>query len=159
MATVLVEVHGTDGETNRFSFESLLDAGDDADSNSEGTAISNYVNNDIMCDCVLEEGFESLRITRGDCMWEIQGGDLYPVSSHVGRRVQIPPASEQTTATAYIDLEASDGDGGSDGDVVIAQLLIDSLGGDGEEFGRGQMAECNMPLGSISYKHDGVMHR
>uniref|UniRef100_A0A6U4WD10 Uncharacterized protein n=2 Tax=Hemiselmis andersenii TaxID=464988 RepID=A0A6U4WD10_HEMAN len=118
-----VTITSSNGEASSFSFESLLDVDEEA-GEAEDAPIT-FVNNDIQCDCLLEEGFKTLCISCGEWEWGLDGSDVGSVADHVGMRLQIPAANDQTTATAWVDLEVADGSGEAEEEVLIASLVID----------------------------------
>jgi len=145
----VVVINADDSQTS-FTFDALVE-------NEDGDYISSkvqYVNNDILTDCVLTKDYKELRISCGNMRWVLwsEKQRVYPGGKFWAE------AEDGTEATACVEIDQLDGDGGNEDDVAVSTLIVDSSPNADSLFEpRTQHDDKGNSLGKISYKFNGEM--
>mmetsp|Transcript_69548 Transcript_69548/g.185498 ORF Transcript_69548/g.185498 Transcript_69548/m.185498 type:complete len:179 (-) Transcript_69548:172-708(-) len=118
-----------------------------------------YVNNDILTDCLLPVGFKELTITCGDMSWILKGGASLDTAR--SKRYRAEP-QEGTTAAAIVEIDVCYGDAANPDDLSVTALIIQA--GSGAEFLDSVPSVNNeedtgsRPLGDITFRYGGNVH-
>lgn len=116
-----------------------------------------YVNNDILTDCVLPKGFKEVNITCGDMSWVLSGKE--GVDASRSKRYKAEPL-DGTTAAAVVEIDICYGDGASAEDMSITALIIQASSDADILHDETSVVEDleSRSLGRVTFKYGGKVH-
>jgi hypothetical protein len=117
-----------------------------------------YVNNDILTDCILPKGFKELNITCGDMNWVLNGARGLDASRCKRYKAE---SLEGTTATAVVEIDACYGDNAGPDDMSVSALIIQATSNVDltEECTSKDLDDPNSrSLGKITFTFAGKVH-
>ena len=116
-----------------------------------------YVNNDILTDCILPKGFKELNVTCGDMSWVLNGSEGLDASRC--KRYKALPL-DGTAAAAVVEIDICYGDGACPEDMSVTALIIQATAD--TDFLDDSTNEMDDPssrsLGNITFKYGGKVH-
>ena len=116
-----------------------------------------YVNNDILTDCVLPKGFKQVNITCGDMTWVLSGS--IGIDASRCKRYKAEPL-DGTTAAAVVEIDICYGDDTSAEDLSVTALIIQGNSDTDilNESTNSEEDSESRALGRITFKFGGRVH-